>query len=93
MGRLSESAATLRPYAMDTGAFRVGNKGATELASACTAALNVAAAQAAVAELIEAAIEMNRLAKGPAGGVSQADKRAIVNRMESALANVTGGAA
>lgn len=35
--------AVLRPYAQDTGAFRVSNKGATELAEAC----------AAVAELME----------------------------------------
>src|SRR3546814_2572348 len=31
---LSEHAGTLRPYAQDTGGFRVGNKGATELAAA-----------------------------------------------------------
>lgn len=47
---------------------------------------------AAVAELIEAAAEMNRLAKGPAGGVSQAEKRAIVDRMDAALAGARGEA-
>lgn len=45
-------------------------------------------ARAAVAELIEAADEMNRLAKGPTGGVSQSDKRAIIARMDAALANI-----
>lgn len=57
------------------------------------AAKELAKARAAVAELIEAAGEMNRLAKGPAGGVSQQDKRAIVGRMDAALARVQGGAA
>jgi len=42
----------------------------------------------AVDELIKAAREMNRLAKGPEGGVSMADKRAIVARMDAALANI-----
>src|SRR3546814_20365447 len=50
---LSEHAGTLRPYAQDTGGFRVGNKGATELAAACEAAISVAEARAPVAELIE----------------------------------------
>src|SRR3546814_3755605 len=50
---LSEHAGTLRPYAQDTGGFRVGNKGATELAAACAAAIRVAEARATVAELID----------------------------------------
>lgn len=45
----------------------------------------------AIAELADAAAAMNRLAKGPVGGVSQADKKAIVDRMDAALAKVTGG--
>jgi hypothetical protein len=40
----------------------------------------------AVSELVEAAQEMNALAKGPDGGVSQADKRSIILRMNAALA-------
>ena len=52
------------------------------------AASDAVKAHAAVAELIEAASEMNRLAKGPTGGVSQADKRATVDRMTAALARV-----
>lgn len=47
-------------------------------------------ARAAIAELIGAASEMNRLAKGPAGGVSQSDKRAVIARMEAAIANIGG---
>src|SRR3546814_11928023 len=50
---LSEHAGTLRPYAQDTGGFRVGNKGATELAAACAAAIRVAEARATEAELID----------------------------------------
>ena len=45
-------------------------------------------ARAAVDELFQAASEMNRLAKGPAGGVSQTDKRAAVDRLTAALARV-----
>lgn len=41
--------------------------------------------RAAIAELIEAAAEMNRLAKGPTGGVTSAEKRAICARMDAAL--------
>jgi len=48
-------------------------------------------ARAAVAELIEAAKEMNRLAKGPSGGVSQVCKKTIVARMDAALARAQGG--
>jgi hypothetical protein len=48
------------------------------------------AARAVVADLIEAAAEMNRLAKGPEGGVSMADKRAIVARMDAVLARIGG---
>ena len=43
----------------------------------------------AVAELIAALEEMNRLAKGPPGGVSLSDKRAIVARVDAALAACT----
>jgi hypothetical protein len=53
---------------------------------------DVGRALGAVDELIAAAKQMNRLAKGPAGGVSQADKRAIVVRMDKALAAFGGGA-
>jgi hypothetical protein len=49
-------------------------------------------ARDAVAELLAAAEEMNRLAKGPGGGVSQAEKRAIVTRMDAAIARCKGGA-
>lgn len=45
----------LREYARDTGSFRVSNKGAAALAAACVAALTVAEARAAVAELIDSA--------------------------------------
>ncbi|HEY4530893.1 MAG TPA: hypothetical protein VIG97_11325 [Luteimonas sp.] len=51
---LSESVGVLRPYAQDTGAFRVGNKGATELAAACAAAIKAAEACAAVADVLRA---------------------------------------
>lgn len=45
-------------------------------------------ARAAVAELIEAAAEMNCLAKGPTGGVSVSDKRAVIARMDAALSSI-----
>ena len=47
----------------------------------------------AVAELLTAASDMQRLAKGPAGGVSQSEKRATVARMDRALARFPGGPA
>lgn len=47
-------------------------------------------ARAVVAELIEAASEMNRLAKGPTGGVGVADKHAVIARMDAAIARVGG---
>ena len=47
----------------------------------------------AVAELLAAASDMQRLAKGPAGGVSQSEKRATVVRMDRALARFPGGPA
>lgn len=43
-----------------------------------------------VSELVEAAEQMNALAKGPVGGVSQADKRAVIARMNAALKSVKG---
>ena len=52
--------------------------------------LELRAAAVAVAELIEAAAEMNCLAKGPTGGVSASDKRAVIARMDAALADVGG---
>lgn len=39
----------------------------------------------AVAELFEVAAEMNQMAKGPTGGVSATDKRAVIARMDAAL--------
>lgn len=54
------------------------------------AAEQLEAARAAIADLIEASARMNALAKGPVGGVSQADKRAVVARMDAALAAVQG---
>lgn len=50
------------------------------------------AAVDAVGALTEVAAEMNRLAKGPSGGVTSAEKRAICARMDAALANVGGAA-
>lgn len=49
-------------------------------------------ARATVAELINSAALMNLLAKKPVGGVSQSMKRAIVDRMDAALARIGGAA-
>lgn len=51
---------------------------------------DLAEARDAVVELMDAAAEMNRLAKGPVGGVSQSDKKAIVSRVGAALTRCRG---
>ena len=47
-------------------------------------------ARAAVAELIRALAEMTHLAAGPVGGVTQAQKVAILNKARAALENAGG---
>lgn len=42
-------------------------------------------ARAAIAELIEAALQMNGLAKGPSAGVTQKQKQDAIGRMDAAL--------
>ena len=46
----------------------------------------------AVDALLSVAVEMNQLAKGPAGGVSQAQKRAVVERMDAAIVRMQSDA-
>lgn len=71
----------LRPYAQDTGAFRVSNKGAAELAEAL----------AAVAELIDAAsraaIAAVRGDENRPGTIRNAD----LDALRAAVARVQGG--
>jgi hypothetical protein len=72
----------LASYAQDLGAFRVNNKGATELAEAC----------AAVAELIKAVDRLERKAVQQARltcSVFNSDLESV----RAALARVKGGAA
>lgn len=63
----------------------------TSIVTCADCTMEAREALAAIADLIEAAAEMSRLAKGPAGGVSSSEKRAICARMDAALARVGGG--